>query len=128
LCVTGTYVRGKDDLLVKVKPMLGRVEDGREYLGTEQDGPDSELIRRHTRSGRPLGGPDFVESLEAQTGRPLAPLKRSPKPHKRCAGNHKLFALSASYQFPGMRDPSICVRATRRRFAVGSSRQLRTDR
>jgi putative transposase len=77
------HVRGKNDLLVKVKPMLSRVEDWREYLNTEQDSTDMELIRRHSRSGRPLGSRDFVESLEAETGRPLAPHKRGPKPHKR---------------------------------------------
>jgi putative transposase len=77
------HVRGKDDLLVKVKSMLGRVENWREYLSTEQDSTDMELIRRHTRSGRPLGSHDFVESLEARIGRSLAPLKRGPKPHKR---------------------------------------------
>jgi len=77
------HVRGKDDLLVKVKPMLRRVENWREYLGTEQDSTDIEIIRRHSRTGRPLGSHDFVESLEAKAGRPLAPLKRGPKPHKR---------------------------------------------
>jgi putative transposase len=77
------HVRGKDDLLVKVKPKLRRVESWREYLGTEQDSTDLELIRRHSRTGRPLGSRDFVESLEAQTGRPLAPRKRGPKPHRR---------------------------------------------
>ena len=77
------HVRGKDDLLVKVKPMLRRVENWREYLGTEQDSTDVELIRRHSRTGRPLGSRNFVESLEAKAGRPLAPLKRGPKPHKR---------------------------------------------
>jgi len=76
------HVRGKDDLLVKVKPMLSRVGNWREYLSTEQDSTDMELLRRHSRTGRPLGSSDFVESLEAQTGRPLAPRKRGPKPHK----------------------------------------------
>jgi putative transposase len=74
------HVRGRDDALVKVKPMLNRVEDWREYLSSEQDNTDMELIRRHTRNGRPLGNRDFVESLEARTGRVLAPRKRGPKP------------------------------------------------
>jgi putative transposase len=74
------HLRGRDDTLVKVKPMLSRVEDWREYLSSEQDSTDMELIRRHTRNGRPLGNSDFVESLEARTGRTLAPRKRGPKP------------------------------------------------
>ena len=76
------HVRGRDDTLVKVKPMLSRVGDWREYLSSEQDSTDMDLIRRHTRNGRPLGNRDFVESLEARTGRTLAPRKRGPKPRQ----------------------------------------------
>jgi len=75
------HVTRRDDRLVKVKPMLERVEDWREYLGAGLDTTDLEVIRRHLRSGRPLGSRDFVESLEARTGRALAPQKRGPKPH-----------------------------------------------
>jgi putative transposase len=71
---------GKDDLLVKVKPMLERVGSWREYLDSGLDSTDADIIRRHTRSGRPLGSPAFVESLEAKTGRQLVPGKRGPKP------------------------------------------------
>jgi putative transposase len=74
------HVRAKDDLLVKVKPMLSRVEDWREYLNTELDSTDVEIIRRHVRTGRPLGSNEFVESLETKVGRPLVPRKRGPKP------------------------------------------------
>ncbi|MDZ7844363.1 MAG: transposase [Anaerolineales bacterium] len=35
-------------------------------------------IRRHTRTGRPLGAPSFVDQLEAMTGRALAPRKPGP--------------------------------------------------
>jgi len=77
------HVRGRDDVLVKVKPMLSRVADWREYLSTEPDSTDVDLIRRHIRSGRPLGSSEFVETLEAKTGRALAPRKRGPKPRAR---------------------------------------------
>lgn len=73
------HVVGKDDRLVKVKPMLERIDDWREYLEAGLDGIDLDVIRRHIRSGRPLGSPGFVESLEARTGRTLAPRKRGPK-------------------------------------------------
>jgi len=76
------HVRKRDDALVKVKPMLSRVADWREYLGTEPDSTDTELLRRHLRTGRPLGSPEFVESLEARIGRVLAPLRRGPKPRR----------------------------------------------
>jgi putative transposase len=76
------HVRKRDDVLVKVKPMLGRVADWREYLSTEPDSTDTEILRRHMRTGRPLGNPKFVESLEAKVGRALAPRKRGPKPRR----------------------------------------------
>ncbi|MBM3330956.1 transposase [candidate division WOR-3 bacterium] len=74
------HVRKRDDVLVKVKPMLGRVSDWREYLSAEQESADTEILRRHMRSGRPLGSPEFVETLEAKSGRVLVPGKRGPKP------------------------------------------------
>ncbi len=77
------HLRKRDDVLVRVKPMLCRVEDWREYLVPGQDSTEEELLRRHTRSGRPLGSHDFVEGLEARTGRLLAPRKRGPKPRVR---------------------------------------------
>lgn len=77
------HVRGKDDLLVKVRPMLRRVADWREYLSTEPDSTDLDILRRHTRTGRPLGSHEFVESVEAKAGRTLAPQRRGPKPHRR---------------------------------------------
>jgi putative transposase len=78
----GAHVRGKDDVLVKVKPMLKRVADWREYLAAELDSTDMEILRRHTRTGRPLGSHKFVERLEAKIGRALAPGKPGPKPHQ----------------------------------------------
>jgi putative transposase len=44
---------------------------------------DFERIRLATRTGRPLGNKDFVQRLEALTGRSLRPQKRGPKRGKR---------------------------------------------
>jgi putative transposase len=74
------HVRNRDDILVRVKPMSDRVADWREYLSTEPDSTDMEILRRHMRTGRPLGSPEFVETLEAKLARPLIPHKRGPKP------------------------------------------------
>ncbi len=73
------HIRGEDDILVKVRPMLGRVADWSEYLGQEL--PESELnaLRLHNRTGRPLGSEDFVANLELILGRTLKPLKPGPK-------------------------------------------------
>jgi putative transposase len=74
------HVRNRDDVLVRVKPMRDRVADWREYLSIEPDSTDLEVMRRHMRTGRPLGSPEFVETLEAKLARSLAPHKPGPKP------------------------------------------------
>ncbi len=73
------HMRGKDDQLVKVKPMLERVADWREYLGQTADPAELKALRRHNRTGRPLGDDQFIERLEHETGRELRPHK--PGPH-----------------------------------------------
>jgi putative transposase len=74
------HVRNRDDILVRVKPMRDRVADWREYLSIEPDSTDLEVLRRHLRTGRPLGSPEFVETLEVKLARALIPHKRGPKP------------------------------------------------
>ncbi|MDZ7749721.1 MAG: transposase [Halofilum sp. (in: g-proteobacteria)] len=39
-----------------------------------------EILRLHTRTGRPLGSDEFVEQIEAATGRVLRPKRRGRKP------------------------------------------------
>lgn len=47
--------------------------------------PEEELtdLRRHGRTGRPLGEEQFLERLEKMVGRVLKPQKRGPKPKQR---------------------------------------------
>ena len=77
------HVRGQDDGLVHVKPMMELVgEDWRAYLQQEVGTTERDLLRRHSRTGRPLGSPEFVERLEGKLGRRLGPGKRG-RPRKR---------------------------------------------
>jgi putative transposase len=69
------HVKGENDLLVKVRPMLERVEDWREYLMSPVSETELVAIRQHTRTGRPLGSESFVDRLQVQLGRILRPLK-----------------------------------------------------
>ncbi len=46
------------------------------------DDDEFDLLRRHQRTGRPLGDDAFVERLEARLGRTLRPRKPGPKPRK----------------------------------------------
>jgi len=68
------HLSGSDNLLVNVRPMLDRVEDWRTYLSDTTGSPaKNEMIKRHTRTGRPLGSDAFVKQLETLTGKSLAP-------------------------------------------------------
>jgi putative transposase len=69
------HIRGENDELVSVGPMLERVGDWREYLMSPVSEADVAAMRRHTRTGRPLGSESFVDRLQAQLGRILRPLK-----------------------------------------------------
>jgi putative transposase len=72
------HLAGKDDGLVKVSPLLEIVGDWKTFLaGANEDLLND--IRKHERSGRPLGSEEFVESLEADLNRTLTPEKPGPK-------------------------------------------------
>ena len=40
---------------------------------------EAAALRRHERTGRPLGAPHFIEALEKRLGRPLGKRKPGPK-------------------------------------------------
>ena len=64
------HLEGKDDGLVKVKPMLDRVSNWGELLASGEQALFDEF-RMHERTGRPLGTENFIERLSVQTGRDL---------------------------------------------------------
>ncbi len=74
------HLQGIDDSLVTVKPMLDRVPDWNAYLSSNSQQDTAESIRRHNRTGRPLGSAEFIQTLEQQTGKTLAPGRPGPKP------------------------------------------------
>ena len=73
------HLAGCDDRLVKVEPLLEAFGDWREFLATGIEDEALDLVRRHERSGRPLGDAGCVERLEKLVGRRLRPGKRGPK-------------------------------------------------
>ncbi len=73
------HLAGRDDGLVKVAPLLALVDDWAGWLGARPDATETETLRRHARSGRPLGDAGFLTALEARLGRAFAPRKRGPK-------------------------------------------------
>lgn len=70
------HVAGRSDILVDVAPMLGRVDDWREYLAAGVEPEQAALLRRHERTGRPLGSSVFLKRLEGRLGRTLR--KKTP--------------------------------------------------
>jgi putative transposase len=73
--------RGRDDALVRVKPLLEMVGRGQwgKFLAKPGGEEQGEVLRRHERTGRPLGGDDFLAHLESALSRELRPQKRGPK-------------------------------------------------
>ena len=74
------HLRGEDDLLVRADALLTLVSDWAAHLAEETDEPTLEALRRHERTGRPLGSEEFVMDLEARLGRRLRPRRPGPKP------------------------------------------------
>ena len=74
------HVAGQDDQLVKVAPLLAMIPNWCAFLKSAV--PEEELreIRRHARTGRPLGDESFLARLEGMVGRVLQAQKRGPKP------------------------------------------------
>ena len=72
------HLKGEDDHLVKVRPLLQIVPDWSDFLQLSSD-EEIALIQRHDRTGRPLGNNTFVDNLEKVLGRRLKPQKPGPK-------------------------------------------------
>ena len=76
------HLAGRDDGLVKVKPLLDRAPRFADLLEGEPDAVAFAPIRRSELIGRPLGSAAFVAAIERSLGRVLALGKRGRKPRK----------------------------------------------
>ena len=75
------HVNGKDDRLVRVKPLLARVDDWKEFVRVHETDVECEALRQHERTGRPLGSNRFMTKMERIAGRLLRKQKPGPKTH-----------------------------------------------
>jgi putative transposase len=73
------HLTGRDDALVKVAPLLELVPNWVTFLSTDCSATESEALRRHERTGRPLRDDDFITRLEAALGRSIRRQKPGPK-------------------------------------------------
>ena len=76
---TRAHLAGRDDVLVRVAPLLDRLGDFAAFLGGAEDQQATRALRMAETTGRPLGSAEWVGELERRTGRTLAPRKRGPK-------------------------------------------------
>lgn len=76
----GPHRKGKDDNLVKTKPLLSIVKKNwKKFLSHDVQEPEMELLRQHERTGRPLGEDSFIEKVECLLDRKLKTQKPGPK-------------------------------------------------
>ena len=75
----GPHLTREDDRLVQVRPMLDSVGDWSAYLALDPEEAETAALRRHSRTGRPLGSPEFLALIEDRLGRFLRKRKPGPK-------------------------------------------------
>jgi len=73
------HVRGRDDALVAVGPLLELAPNWRAFLARVTREEDIKLLRAHESTGRPLGDEEFLAALEQDLGRILRRQKPGPK-------------------------------------------------
>ena len=76
-------ISGQNEALVDVDPLLSIIKgDWRNFLGQRLLPMETDDIRKHAQTGRPLGDVRFVTRLECLLGRELRPRKPGRKPKK----------------------------------------------
>ena len=74
------HLHGAADEIVNVGPLLSLVStEWGDFLNEAISPADIAVLRKHERTGRPLGGPAFVDEVESQLGRCLRRGKPGPK-------------------------------------------------
>jgi putative transposase len=74
------HLDGRSDGVVDPSPVLERTGDFAAYLGQDEDIGAIEALKRSYSTGRPVGADSWLQSLSAQTGRNLAPVRPGPRP------------------------------------------------
>ena len=73
------HLNGTDDALVTVAPMLERISNWSDYLNTPESFQRLDVLRTHSRTGRPAGDEEFIRRLSLLTGKELRRGKPGPK-------------------------------------------------
>jgi putative transposase len=73
------HLKGKDDELVSIAPVLERYPDFAALLKGGEDEVASEVLRKAETIGRPIGETAWLEKIEHALGRKVRPEKRGPR-------------------------------------------------
>ncbi len=73
------HIRGEDDNLIKVEPLIALVPDWHSFLKLDVQDKDGQRLRLHERTGRPLGSSQFVDYVEKVIDRVVRKQKPGPK-------------------------------------------------
>lgn len=71
------HLKGRDDRLVVVAPLLNLVPDWAGFL--REEAAEVHIYQEHERTGLPLGQDSFIDQCERAAGRSLRPGKPGPK-------------------------------------------------
>lgn len=77
------HLAGQDDQLVKVQPLLDRIDNFAAFLAEADDNTTANALRAAETTGRPVGNEDFIQGLERILGRRLARGRPGPQPNAR---------------------------------------------
>jgi len=75
------HVLGQKDPLLSESFLSKEIKDWSSFLQIEDSKQDMKYLKRHARTGRPLGDEAFLTKLEIMTGRTLR--KKKPGPRKK---------------------------------------------
>jgi putative transposase len=74
------HISGQADNFVNCRALLDLLkEDWKSFLMKAIDTETIETLRKHERTGRPIGDDDFIGRMEKITGRRIKPRKPGPK-------------------------------------------------
>lgn len=73
------HIKGCDDELVKVQPLLELIDDWQAFLCEGVEKKEVDRLHLHERTGRPLGDLDFISKIEDMLCRVLRKQKPGPK-------------------------------------------------
>jgi len=76
------HLKGNNDGVVAVKPLLRLVDDWQELLASGVSEEEYSALRKHERTGRPLGSKRFVGQLEEKQGRVFAKRRETKEAEK----------------------------------------------